>query len=387
MAVSGDGLKAYVTRFITPVSLNVADNKPTSPGGLVNVVNTGAMTLAGGTTILNDTDPVHDTESNGRGMANYLQGITISPDGTRATVASKKDNIYRGSFVDGQALTFENTVRTMVSILDLTQALPATDVFAYRRDINNADMANSAVYNSNGDWVFIAHHNNQVSVYDALNYNATNVMALETTGMTPQGLAISNDNKFLYVFDFMTRTVEVYNVSAVGGTNNFPKVQSISAQTSEALPTGTPKQDILAGKKIFYNSDDTKMSRDGYIACASCHLDGGADETVFDFTNGGEGLRNTVTLLGRRGMGHGPVHWSANFDEIQDFEHPIRDLFGGTGFMLAVRLRGGHPQHAAGRPPRLASATDLDNLAAYVASLSIVPRSPLPQRGRHPDRR
>ena len=375
VAVSGDGLKAYVTRFITPVSLNVADNKPTSAGGLVNVVNTGAMTLAGGITILNDTDPVHDTESNGRGMANYLQGITLSPDGTRATVASKKDNIYRGSFVDGQALTFENTVRTMVSILDLTQALPATDVFAYRRDINNADMANSAVYNSNGDWVFIAHHNNQVSVYDALNYNATNVMALETTGMTPQGLAISNDNKFLYVFAFMSRTVEVYNVSAVGGTNNFPKIQSISAQTSEALPTGTPKQDILAGKKIFYNSDDTKMSRDGYIACSSCHLDGGADETVFDFTNGGEGLRNTITLLGRRGMGHGPVHWSANFDEIQDFEHPIRDLFGGTGFMLESDFEVGTRNTPLGTT-KAGVSDDLDNLAAYVASLSIVPRSP-----------
>jgi hypothetical protein len=27
------------------------------------------------------------------------------------------------------------------------------------------------------------------------------------------------------------------------------------------------------------------------------------------------------------------VHWTANFDEIQDFEHDIRNAFLGTGFM------------------------------------------------------
>src|SRR6185503_8225429 len=114
---------------------------------------------------------------------------------------------------------------------------------------------------------------------------------------------------------------------------------------SEALPAS-----ILAGKKIFYNSADTRMSRDGYIACASCHLEGAADETVFDFTDGGEGLRNTISLLGRRGMGHGPVHWSANFDEIQDFEHPIRSLFSGTGFMADSQFASGTRNQPLGTP-------------------------------------
>src|SRR6476620_9508822 len=106
-------------------------------------------------------------------------------------------------------------------------------------------------------------------------------MELDTTGMTPQGLALSPDSKFLYVWCFMSRTVETYDVSQVGKTNNFPKVQSISAQSTEPLAAN-----ILAGKRIFYNSHDARMSRDDYIACASCHLEGGADEAVFDFTSG-----------------------------------------------------------------------------------------------------
>ena len=32
-------------------------------------------------------------------------------------------------------------------------------------------------------------------------------------------------------------------------------------------------------------------------------------------------------------MAHGNVHWTANFDEIQDFENDIRGRFGGRGFL------------------------------------------------------
>ena len=48
------------------------------------------------------------------------------------------------------------------------------------------------------------------------------------------------------------------------------------------------------GKRIFYNAADPRMSAEGYISCATCHLDGGHDGRVWDFTGRGEGLRNTT---------------------------------------------------------------------------------------------
>ena len=72
--------------------------------------------------------------------------------------------------------------------------------------------------------------------------------------------------------------------------------------------------------------------RDG-TAVPSASLDGFEDARVWDFTDRGEGLRNTTSLLGKRGTGQGRLHWSANFDEVQDFEHDIRNAFNGTGFM------------------------------------------------------
>ena len=75
------------------------------------------------------------------------------------------------------------------------------------------------------------------------------------------------------------------------------------------------------------------MSLESYLSCATCHTDGGTDHRVFDFTQRGEGLRNTIDLRGRSGTGHGNLHWSANFDEVHDFEIDIVEHFGGSGLL------------------------------------------------------
>ena len=101
------------------------------------------------------------------------------------------------------------------------------------------------------------------------------------------------------------------------------------------------------------------------MACASCHNEGGHDGRTWDFTQFGEGVRNTIDLNGK-GVGHGPVHWTANFDEIHDFEGQIRNFVAGTGLMS-------DPDFAATSDPlgapKAGLSSDLDALAAYVGSL------------------
>jgi MYXO-CTERM domain-containing protein len=137
--------------------------------------------------------------------------------------------------------------------------------------------------------------------------------------------------------------------------------------TEEPLPPS-----VANGKRLFYRSAEPRHSRDNYIACASCHPDGGMDGRTWDLTQGGEGLRNTIDLRGRGGTGHGPVHWSANFDEIQDFENAIVGDFGGTG----LAGDGEPPRPPLDALPNAGRSTDLDDLAAFVASLSDAPPSP-----------
>jgi hypothetical protein len=79
-------------------------------------------------------------------------------------------------------------------------------------------------------------------------------------------------------------------------------------------------------------------------------------------------------------MGHGRVHWSANFDEIQDFEQDIRNAFGGTGFMSNTDYFAGTRSTSLG-DPKSGISPDLDALAAYVSSLTSYPRSPARTNG------
>jgi len=94
---------------------------------------------------------------------------------------------------------------------------------------------------------------------------------------------------------------------------------------------------------------------------------------VWDFTQRGEGLRRTISLMGRRGLGHGKLHWTANFDEVQDFENDIRNEFGGTGFLTNADFAATSDPLGA---PKAGKNAQLDDMAAYLSSLNKYMRSP-----------
>lgn len=348
LAVTADSQQLLVTRFLSGAV------------GEVRRLTTTPLALVGTTSLA--VDPGPDTENSGRGVPNYLSSITVSPDGVRAWVPSKKDNVQRGVYRDGQPLTFESTVRTALSQVELATG---QEDLAARVDFNDRDMAFATAFSPLGDYAFTAlQGSNAVDVRDA--YTGDLVAGVEEVGRAPQGLAMSPDGLRLYVHGFLSRSVRVYDVSGVTGSTTFAfeLLADVATVQTEQLPP-----QVLHGKQIFYDATDPRMNEDGYISCASCHLDGGHDGRVWDFTDRGEGLRNTTTLIGRRGLGHGNVHWTGNFDEIQDFEHDIRTTFGGDGFLTQSQWQAGTVSDPLGQPKEGLSP-ELDALAAYVRSLA-----------------
>ena len=114
----------------------------------------------------------------------------------------------------------------------------------------------------------------------------------------------------------------MYDVTGVSAGESIPLRGRIATSPHEPL---TPE--VLLGKRVFYNAADPRMSRDGNVSCASCHIERGSACRVWDFSGRGAhggGLRNTITLYGRSGLGHGAIHWRADMDEIQDFEVLLR---------------------------------------------------------------
>jgi uncharacterized protein (TIGR03382 family) len=346
------GGKLFVTRFISPAH-----------EGQIAVVDPTSLEVTDTIALAPDEGP--DTEASGRGVPNYLSPLFISPDGGFGWVVGKKDNNLRGLYRDGEELTFESRVRAMAAQIDLSTLSEVDDA---RLDINDRDMPQSLAFSPLGDLAYIASQgSDQVDVFDAI--SGRRVSQFET-GNAPQGLVFDPSSGHLASHDFLSRQISVFDARALNaGTSNYvAPLWSAQAPAGEALdPT------ILMGKRIFYNAADERMSKDGYISCASCHLDGGHDGRVWDFTQVGEGLRNTISLRGRAGLGHGRVHWTANFDEIQDFENDIRGGFGGKGFLSDVDFESTADPLGA---PKAGLSSELDALAAYVSSLMDFPLSP-----------
>jgi len=351
VAVSADSARVLVTRFISPDQRGEVFDVTAAPFALART-----LPLA--------IDPGPDTEASGRGVPNYLTSIVISPDGRRAWVPSKKDNLQRGQARDGLPLTFESAVRTITSQIDLAAS---AEVLADRKDYNDRDMAQALTFSKFGDYALVAMQGTgEIEFVDA--YTGALAGGIASDGLAPQGAAFSADFHKLFVNDFMSRTVTIHDASGLldGSKTTAPRLATVTTVASEPLDPVA-----LRGKQIFYDANDRRMNRDGYIVCASCHLDGDSDGRVWDFTDQGEGLRNTIALTGRGGMRQGFVHWSANFDEIQDFEQPMRSFFGGTGFMSNVDfMSGARNQPLGGR--KAGMSPDLDALAVYVSSLGAV---------------
>jgi DNA-binding beta-propeller fold protein YncE len=163
-------------------------------------------------------------------------------------------------------------------------------------------------------------------------------------GQNPRAVRVSPDNQTVYVYNALDFNVVAYHA---GSLRQIAKIDVTKFPKSEEL---------LRGKILFYTALQPMASR-RWISCSSCHPDGEPDGRTW---HNPEGLRNTQALAGMAWT-H-PIHWSADRDEVQDFEHTIRGkLMQGRGLLV------GQLSAELGSPNAKRSS-DLDALAAYCNS-------------------
>ena len=357
LAITHDGKRILVTRFLSGPE-----------AGEIVEVDAASFTVARRYPLAYDHSP--DTDISGSGVPNAVNCVAITPDGREAWFTAKKDNVGRGLVRDGRAFNEENTVRTLVGILGLSY--PGEDV-SRRRDLDNRNMAKAIAFSPNGVLAFVATEgSNAVDIFNVPGSDRIGSLQPNRNDqeLAPQGLVVHPDGNLLFVQYFTSREVGVYDISTAGGFNTFDQVDLIKTVDTDSLAP----QEVL-GQQVFYNSADVRMTRSDYLSCSTCHLDGASEERVWDFTERGEGLRNTTTLLGKGGPGGGPFHLSANFDEVQDFEHDIRGPQRGLGFLA----EGLFAQGTRGTPlgdRKSGLSVELDALSAFINTLVHVPASP-----------
>jgi YVTN family beta-propeller protein len=179
-----------------------------------------------------------------------------------------------------------------------------------------------------------------------------------TVGQNPRAVRVSPDGKNLYIYNAMDFQVSIRDAVSL----------RVQGEVKTCAPPKTPE---WVRGKILFNTALPPLTSRRWIACSSCHPDGHNDGRVWQNP---EGLRKTPAMMG---LAHThPLHWSADRDEVQDFEYTIQGrLMQGRGFLPGqiARKVGFHPveleEKTAGR------SKDLDAIAIYSNSFEF-PLSP-----------
>ncbi|MEO1370368.1 MAG: YncE family protein, partial [Acidobacteriota bacterium] len=199
VAVAGDGSRVLVTRFLS------RENRAE-----VWEVDAGSMGLTRTLRLLKFGGEDHrDGTASGRGVANYLAGIAISPDGQSAWIASTKPNDERG-LVFSDDLDSDNTVRNILTQVDLASGDVISSV-----DIDNSDSASSLAFSPLGDYLFVTlQGDDDLLILDALALDeATGLGGFVTrlaTGAAPQGVCHDAATSRTWIANFMGRSATAF---------------------------------------------------------------------------------------------------------------------------------------------------------------------------------
>ncbi len=196
---------------------------------------------------------------------------------------------------------------------------------------------------------------------------------LVTVGKHPRAVRTSPDGQEVYIYNTLDYAVVVFD----------ELMKSKLATIPVCTPAHTPEW--RRGKELFQTALQP-MGSARWIACSSCHPDGLHDGRVWQNP---EGHRKSPNLFG---LAHThPLHWSADRDEVQDFEYTIRGkLMQGRGLAKqSVKSRTGFTDFAELDQKTAGLSHDLDALAIYTNSFNfrLSPHNPAPGKLSEPAQR
>lgn len=170
-------------------------------------------------------------------------------------------------------------------------------------------------------------------------------------GKHPRAIRVSPDGNEVYVYNTLDYQVGVYDAA-------MKKLAAITV----CAPAHT--EEWRRGKELFQTAKQPMGSR-RWIACSSCHPDGLHDGRTWQNP---EGHRKSPNLFG---LAHThPLHWSADRDEVQDFEYTVRGkLMQGRGLARGpLKPAKDFTDFAALEQKTAEMSKDLDALAIYTNS-------------------
>ncbi|MBX9580816.1 MAG: c-type cytochrome [Gemmataceae bacterium] len=284
---------------------------------------------------------------------NLCRNVVLHPEWPTAYLAHIRSRV---TGFDARGSIFSS-----LSVCDLGPTKPGDP----RRRLHSADTFNGVLVVSNawesaltpdGRRLYVLYAGtDDLNLFDPVNdryRDAEPTGGIRRVGKHPKAIRVSPDGSEVYVYNTLDFEIGVYDRD----------IRKKLGGVTVCDPPHTPEW--VRGKELFVSSKQP-MGSVKWISCSSCHPDGLGDGRVWQNP---EGDRRTVHLWG---LAHThPLHWSADRDEVQDFEYTVRGklmrgrgLFDGTlkprpNFLTLAEL----DMDLGGK------SKDLDALAVYTNS-------------------
>lgn len=284
------------------------------------------------------------------GPARSLYGVAVRPGTDEVWVA----HALHGHDTPQPTLDFQSTVFPAISVFGGDGAARARMSVRVDGEGAFADVTSgphAIAFTADGASALVVDaHSEDVLVVDARGRFERSLLR-PLPGHQPEGLVLSADGH-AYVDERNTGDVVVLRLEAGGSL-------AIDGAPIPRLERDPMPPALRLGQHLFHsaNSDEAPITRNHWVACASCHVEGRSDAITWRFA---QGPRDTPSNAGGT-RGTGFLFRTADRRRVQDYWHTINVEQGGR-FDPAV-------------PP---FAAYLDALAAYVdhaLPLPVPPRS------------
>lgn len=242
----------------------------------------------------------------------------------------------RGHVVDNRITIVNPTIDRGLKFLDLNEGLDYSILPNKAALKTSMAQPTDIIFNQNGSQAFVTSYGtDRIAILNASGQIQKHIEIGDSpTGdlntrfkRGPRALALHPAEEYLYVLNRLSNSISVLNVQ------QGQQIQEIEMRDP------TP-QSVREGRGYLF---DAKLSGNGTVSCASCHIDGDRDGLAWDLGDPGGDLFNDGTanplhpmkgpLLTQtlRGLDGGRVfHWRADRPGLTSFNGTFPNLMGGS---------------------------------------------------------
>ena len=225
-------------------------------------------------------------------------------------------------------LDFERTAFPAISIFSggtfaTTLSTDAQDVAGIDGSIGDVVSGPHAIAFTHDGALALVVDSNSEDVLAVSSARVEAALARPLPGHLPEGIVIAPDDSVAYIDERNTGDVAIVRIVRNGPSVTLEPGTAIPRFATDPMPA-----QLRLGQHLFYsaNSDEYPVTKNHWIACATCHMEGRSDAVTWLFA---EGPRDTPSNAGGM-LGTGFLFRTADRTRVQDYWHTVNVEQGGA---------------------------------------------------------